>query len=198
MELEGLEGGRKVAGKCGRVILGLALGVMMTWAAAGAESWGQLPLPDSGSSTPNPLTEPTATPGKTLLYSLESQFGRAVAQRGGAGFASWFADDGVILGNGKPPVVGRVAIEKSATWSPANYQLSWTPDGAWMNAAGDSGYTWGHYDGQSKDANGNPVIVGGRYFTVWGKQAGGSWKVELEASANEPPEAGSCCKLPGR
>jgi ketosteroid isomerase-like protein len=187
-----------LAGKYGRVILGLALGAIVAWAAAGAEGWGQLPLPGSGSPAPNPLTEPTATPGKTLLYNLESEFAKTVAQRGGAGFASWFADDGMILGNGKPPVVGRVAIEKSATWAPTNYQLSWTPDGAWMNAAGDSGYTWGHYDGQSKDVNGNPVVVSGRYFTLWGKQVDGSWKVELEASANEPLAAGSCCKLPGR
>lgn len=186
-----------VAGKGWRGVLGLALGTAI-WAVAGSVGWGQLPLPGSGTAAPNPLTDTTATPGKTLLYSLESEFARAVAQRGGAGFASWFADDGMLLGNGKLPVVGKVAIERSATWSPANYQLSWTPDGAWMNAEGDSGYTWGHYEGQSKDANGNPVTVSGRYFTLWGKQSDGSWKVEMDASANEPPAAGSCCKLPGR
>lgn len=185
------------AGKCGRVVLALALGAMM-WAMAGVEGWGQLPLPGSGTPAPNPLTDTTATPGGTLLYSLESEFAKDVAQRGGAGFASWFANDGMILGNGKQPVVGKVAIERNATWSAATYQLTWTPDGAWMNPASDSGYTWGHYEGQSKDANGNPVVVSGRYFTLWGKQGDGSWKVEVDASANEPPEAGSCCKLPGR
>lgn len=186
-----------VAGKCGQLVLALALGVMM-WAMKGVDGWGQLPLPGSGAPAPNPLTDSTATPGKTLLYRLESEFAKDAAERGGAGFASWFADDGMILGNGKPPVVGKVAIESSTKWSPGNYQLSWTPDGAWMNATGDSGYTWGHYEGQSNDANGNLVVVSGRYFTLWGKQADGSWKVELEASADEPPAAGSCCKLPGR
>ncbi|HEV2326342.1 MAG TPA: nuclear transport factor 2 family protein [Terracidiphilus sp.] len=185
-----------MAAKYWRVVLGLAVGSMM-WGMAGTV-WGQLPLPGPGTEAPNPLTDTTATPGKTLLYNLEAQFEKAVTEKGGAGFASWFADDGMILGNGAAPVVGKVAIEQSAAWSPKSYQLTWRPDGAWMNAAADSGYTWGHYDGHSKDANGNPVVVSGRYITLWGKQADGSWKVEMDASANEPPAAGDCCKLPGK
>jgi ketosteroid isomerase-like protein len=44
--------------------------------------------------------------------------------------------------------------------------------------------------------NGNPVTVTGRFITIWRKQADGSWKVELDAGADEPVEAGDCCKLP--
>lgn len=186
--------GSKVAGLCRRAVIGFTL---MAWSAAGVAMWGQLPLPGSGEPAPNPLTDTTATPGKTLLYRLEAEFAKTVAERGGAGFASWFADDGMELGNAKAPVIGKVAIEKTATWSPKNYQLTWTPDGAWMNASGDTGYTWGKYEGHSKDSNGNPVTVSGRYMTVWGKQADGSWKVELDASAERPPAADDCCTLPG-
>lgn len=186
-----------MVGRCRLAVLGTALG-MFVCAGASMAAWGQLPLPGPETETPNPLTDTTTTPGKSLLYRLEADFAKTVAEKGGAGFASWFADDGMTLGNGKPPVVGKVAIEKNAAWSPKDYQLTWTPEGAWMNAAGDSGYTWGHYQGSSKDANGNPVVVTGRYLTVWGKQADGSWKVELDASANEPPAADDCCKLPGK
>lgn len=186
-----------MAGQCGRVVLGLALAAM-TWGLASGTAWGQLPLPGSVPEAPNPLTDTTATPGKTLLYNLEAEFAKTVAERGGAGFASWFADDAVILGNGKAPVVGKVAIEKSAAWSAKNYQLTWTPDGAWMNAAGNSGYTWGRYEGTSKDTNGNPAVVTGRYITMWARQTDGSWKVEMDASADEPPAAGDCCRLPGK
>lgn len=196
------EGGCRVAGQFRRVVLGrlavlgLALGMMASGSAC-ITAWAQLPIPGSEAQTPNPLTDTTATPGKTLLYSLEAEFAKTVAEKGGAGFASWFADDGMTLGNGKAPVVGKVAIEKSAVWSAKDYQLTWTPDGAWMNASGNSGYTWGRYEGRSKDANGNPVVATGRYITVWGKQPDGSWKVELDASANEPP-AENCCSLPGK
>lgn len=179
-----------------KVVLSMALAVM-TWDGAGLTVQAQLPLPGAEQQSPNPLTDTTASPGKTLLYNLEAEFAKAVAERGGAGFAAWFADDAVILGNAKAPVVGKVAIAKNATWSPESYQLTWTPDGAWMNTSGDTGYTWGHYEGRSKDTNGNPMVVSGRYMTVWGKQADGNWKVELDSSNDEPPAAGDCCSLPG-
>src|SRR5271167_4297404 len=55
-------------------------------------------------------------PGKVLLYDLEARFAKDVAQRGGAAFSDWFAEDGVALGNGAAPLIGRVAIAKSANW----------------------------------------------------------------------------------
>jgi len=157
---------------------------------------GQMLEPAAPPAIPNPLADPTMTSGKALLLDLESRFGKDVAARGGAGFASWFAGDGVVLGNGAVPVVGKVAIEKSANWSPQQYQLTWTPTDALMGPSGDMGYTWGHFEGHSKDANGNPVITSGRYITVWRREADGTWKVVLDAGANEPAAGGDCCKLP--
>ena len=148
------------------------------------------------SQAPNPLTDSTVGPGKVILFQLEAEFAKDVAARGGAGFASWFAADGVALGNGAAPLIGNVAIAKSATWSPKDYQLTWTPTDALMGPSGDMGYTWGHYEGHSKDANGNPVVTSGRYITVWRKGPGGQWKVALDAGANDVPAAGDCCKVP--
>jgi ketosteroid isomerase-like protein len=33
-------------------------------------------------------------------------------------------------------------------------------------------------------------------MTIWRKQPDGNWKVVLDAGANEPANAGDCCKLP--
>ena len=175
--------------------------VVMAGLAAGTGSsaaWGQLPEPGSQPAAPNPLSDTTVKPGKMVLFELEARFAKDVAERGGAGFAAWFADDGVALGNGAAPLIGKVAIAKSANWSPKDYQLTWTPTDAMMGPSGDMGYTWGHYDGHSKDANGNPVLTSGRYITMWRKEPDGSWKVVLDAGANEPPGAGDCCKLPAQ
>jgi ketosteroid isomerase-like protein len=147
-------------------------------------------------AAPNPLLDPTVKPGKMLLFDLEARFAKDVAARGGAAFAEWFAEDGVLLGNGAAPVVGRVAVAKTANWKPENYQLTWTPIDALMGPSGDVGYTWSHYEGQSKDSNGNPVSVTGRFITIWRKLPDGNWKVALDAGANEPAAAGDCCKLP--
>jgi len=174
----------------GLVLAGLLASV------APAAAFAQLTFPQEQTAAPNPLTDPTTKPGKVLLFDLEARFAKDVLERGGAAFADWFAEDGVALGNGQQPVVGRVAIVKSATWLPKDYQLTWTPTDAQMGPSGDIGYTWGHFEGRSKDAGGNPIKQTGRYITIWRKQADGRWKVALDAGANEPAEAGDCCKLP--
>ena len=176
------------------ILCGVVLaGVMVAPCAV----FGQLAFPGAAAAAPNPLTDPTVKPGKMLLFDLEARFAKDVAEKGGEGFAAWFADDGVTLGNGAAPVVGKAAIEKSTNWSPRDYQLTWTPTDAVMGPSGDIGYTWGHFEGRSKDANGNPVTTTGRYITIWRKQADGGWKVVLDAGSNEPADAaGDCCKLP--
>ena len=179
-------------------------------AAAGAAPQTSLPQPGTsdlgfglgltpglGSQpTVNPLTQPTLTPGMIHLMELETQFAAAVAAGGGKAFASWFTEEGVTLGNGRPPVIGREAIAAQAQWDPKDYQLTWTAQGAEMGPSNDMGFTWGHYDGTGKDAHGQPVTHSGRYMTVWKKMPDGSWKVTLDASAEEPPDPGSCCTLP--
>jgi ketosteroid isomerase-like protein len=148
------------------------------------------------STSSNPLTQPTLTPGVLLLLELEGRFSKAVAAGGGKAFGSWFTDDAVTLNNGRPAVLGHSAIAAQAQWDPKDYQLSWVAQGAQMGPSNDMGFTWGHYEGRSKDKNGEPVVITGRYFTVWKKLPDGSWKVALDASANEPPTAGECCSLP--
>ena len=185
---------KNVTGTWKKIVFGLVLSV--TVVAATPLALGQLLEPGAKSAAPNPLSDPTVKPGKMLLFDLESRLAKDVLERGGAAFADWFAEDGVSLGNGQPPVVGRVAIVKSANWSPQAYQLVWTPTDAAMGPSGDMGYTWGHFEGRSKDANGNPVVTTGRYMTIWRKQPDGNWKVVLDAGANEPLNAGDCCKLP--
>lgn len=181
----------------GRGSKAIWFGILILALTGSAGLTAQVLQPGTPSTTPNPLADSTMNPGKILLFDLEARFAKDVAEKGGAGFAEWFADDGVTLGNGVAAVVGKVAIEKSTTWSPRDYQLTWTPTDAVMGPSGDMGYTWGHFEGHSKDANGNPVTTSGRYMTIWRKQSDGAWKVVLDAGANEPAAGGDCCKLPG-
>jgi ketosteroid isomerase-like protein len=160
-------------------------------AASGYDGFGQNPGIIS-----NPLSQPTLTPGALVLLELEGRFSKAVAEGGGKAFGNWFAEDGVTLNNGKPAILGRTAIAAQAQWDPKTYQLSWTPQGAQMGPSNDMGFTWGHYEGRSRDKNGEPLVISGRYFTVWKKLPNGTWKVALDASADEPPATGECCTLP--
>jgi len=180
-----------------RSFIGTAVFAALSLNLAPRVAVGQLLIPDANAqAAPNPLNDVTFKPGKAFLYDLEARFAKDVLEHGGAGFATWFAEDGVALGNGEAPKIGKVAIAKSANWDPKVYQLTWTPTDAVMGPSGDMGYTWGHFEGQSKDANGNPVTIKGRYMTIWRKEPNGEWKVVLDAGANEPVGAGDCCKLP--
>ena len=153
-------------------------------------------LGQSSSAISSPLTQPTLSPGAIMLMELEGRFSQAVAAGGGKAFSTWFTDDAVTLNNGKPAVLGRTAIAAQAQWDPKTYQLTWTPQGAQMGPSNDMGFTWGHYTGHAKDKSGNPIERSGRYMTVWKKQSDGSWKVEMDASNDEPAQKEDCCKLP--
>jgi ketosteroid isomerase-like protein len=180
------------------VAAGVALQLLLALVCLTQASRAQVlaPGPALSAETANALANTSIQPGKALLFDLEAKFAQATAEGGGKAFAAWFAEDGVSLGKGQPPVHGREAIAKQATWSPKSYQLLWTPTDAMMSPGGDMGYTWGHYEGHSRDADGNSNVTTGRYLTIWRKELDGTWKVVLDASSDEPAGAGDCCRLP--
>lgn len=174
----------------------VAVGEGMAQQLPGTIPGQTVPSGNSGYRIISPLTLPVLTPGVVELMELEGRFQEAVAAGGGKVFSEWFADDAVVLNNGKPAILGRGAITAQAQWDPKSYQLTWNPQGAQMGPSNDMGFTWGHYDGKSINPDGHPTVTSGRYFTVWRKSKDGVWKVILDASANEPPGAGDCCSLP--
>jgi ketosteroid isomerase-like protein len=179
------------------IALGLVLSLFLPGRQSGAQVLAASPVdPAVAASAPNPLADTTMKPGKAILFDLEAKFAKSTADGGGKAFATWFAEDGVSLANGQAPVHGREAIARQATWLPKDYQLLWTPTDAVMSPTGDMGYTWGHYEGRSRDTDGNPKVTTGRYLTVWRKEPDGSWKVVLDSSSDEPVGAADCCKLP--
>ncbi len=171
---------------------GLLIGVM-----ASAQVPGGVPgtVPETSKYTMIvPAVQPKVSAGQLVLIELESKFAQSVAEGGGRAFATWFAEDAVTLSNGKPAVRGRGAIAQSANWTPTEYALTWTPQGVEMGAANDMGFTWGHYEAKSMGRDGKPVVLKGRYITIWKKQADGAWKVAMDASAEEPA-GDDCCTV---
>jgi ketosteroid isomerase-like protein len=185
-----------------RYVSVVTLGLLLACATARPIA-AQMPTPSAGldglgqkGPVVSPLTQPTLSPGVILLMELEGRFAQEVAAGGGKAFAEWFAEDAVVLNNGQPATLGRGAIAAQAQWDPKVYQLTWAPQGAQMGPSNDMGFTWGHYEGHSKDRNGKPVVISGRYMTVWKKMPDGSWKVAMDASSNEPAQAAECCTVP--
>jgi len=170
--------------------------VVIVFSVFALGAWAQMPLDAGGrrSAAVLPFGQMPVAAGVMELMALDARFSQETLKGGGKAFASWFAPDALTLNNKQTPVLGKTRISASANWEPQNYQLSWVPTGGKMGPSNDMGYTWGHYEGRSKDLNGQPVVLEGRYITVWMKQSNGEWKVELDASAEEP--AADCCALP--
>jgi ketosteroid isomerase-like protein len=164
-----------------------------------ATSWShaqlQVPAATPADNSNSVLTDPTFHANAQVLLDADKRFAADVAQGGGAAFVSWFAPDAVTLNNKKAVVQGKTAIAAQANWKPADYQLTWAPEGARIGQHGEMGITWGHYQGHSKDNQGNLLVTSGRYLTVWEKDTSGQWKVLADSSNEAPAEDESCCSI---
>lgn len=166
------------------------------WCAVPAHAQLQLGAPShSGAPTATALTDPGYDASIQPLLEADQRFSADTKAGGGKACLAWFATDAVTLSNGKPVVQGKAAIGRNTDWDPKNYQLSWVPEGGRMGPSGDMGVTWGTYNGQARDHQGNPVVTSGRYITVWKKDTPGQWKVLLDASNEAPPENNACCSI---
>jgi ketosteroid isomerase-like protein len=165
--------------------------------AATLTAHAQLQVPSAAApiSNPSALTDPTFHADVQPLLDADKLFAAEVLQGGGAVFASWFADDAITMSNKQAVEQGKSAIASGTTWKPADYQLIWSPDGARMGPHGEMGITWGHFEGHTKDNQGNLVVTHGRYLTVWEKDKSGRWKVLADTSNEAPAEKDSCCSI---
>lgn len=138
---------------------------------------------------PVPHLTVSASPKATAstLKQLEGEFMKAAAEKGSAGYLSYYADDAVELPNGGPIISRKVNIAPGMAFlDDKNNQLIWSPVGADISASGDLGYTFGTFEFHSKDKDGNASVEHGKYTSIWKKQNDGSWKVVLDMGNSGP------------
>ena len=98
-----------------------------------------------------------------------------------AAYATFFAEDGMQLDDGKETVdEGLAAIMKDYENIPSGTSVSWVPMGSGMAESGDLAYTWGRWSNVVIDENGVMVDTYGKYVTIWKKQDDGEWKIALD------------------
>ena len=100
------------------------------------------------------------------------------------GFIKFFADDGI--GFGPHPERTREKLMKlPPPTGPRKVVFNWAPMFGDISAAGDLGYTTGPVLYTDVTANPRPPRHG-RYFSVWQKQADGTWKVAVDMGVAPP------------
>ena len=95
-----------------------------------------------------------------------------------------YADDNLFKPEeGRLPIVGKKALEEHYAGKEGTKDISWAPFTAVASTSGDMGYTMGNWKYASAD-----TTEYGFYYTIWKKQADGSWKWTVDGGNNMPSE----------
>lgn len=138
--------------------------------------------PDSG-STPSAGSTSSPAQAREELMEADRAFARDTAKKGSEAWVAWFAQDGMIVPAEGPLTPGREAVRQrvASFLDDPDLVFTWEPELADVAAAGDMGWTVGHYRAELKRAGEEPRVQTGRYLTVWRRQADGNWKVVVDA-----------------
>jgi ketosteroid isomerase-like protein len=118
------------------------------------------------------------------LLAADTSFSEMSQARGAAeAFYSYLSTNALSLPAGEQPIRGRLAIRESLAG--VTGVLRWHPQEADVAGSGDLGYTWGTFEYQSKDSDGQVKVGYGKYVTVWRKE-NRSWKAVLDCGNSNP------------
>ena len=121
------------------------------------------------------------------LVQTERLFARTCGEKGiRASFLEFFADDAIAFL--PEPANYKAAVKNRPAPDPRLVTLEWEPQAGGVASSGDIGYTTGPSVRTDNTAPGKPVHYG-LYFSVWKKQAGGTWKVAVDIGVSTPAQS---------
>ena len=120
--------------------------------------------------------------GKKAMIETDNAFSDLSRKRGAnAAFLTYLAEDAVVLQQGSYPVEGKDKIRETIFSAPdTGYILTRKPSFAYVSKSGDLGYTYGIFEVQTTDKEGNPALLKGTYLSIWKKDENGNWKMVLD------------------
>jgi len=118
------------------------------------------------------------------------QWNAAAAAKDADAFASFYADDAVLMLEQAPDARGKEALRTTigTMMEDPAFALSFEPDRVVAARSGDLAYETGTYSMTISGPEGNPLTQVGHYAVVWQKQADGNWKAEVDVPVSDPPE----------
>jgi ketosteroid isomerase-like protein len=120
---------------------------------------------------------------QAAMVAAERAFVQLAAEKGFRdSFYRYFAPDGIAFG--PHPFRTRVALERQPS-SPGPMGAIWAPVWGDISQAGDLGWNTGPLLFEARPAQNRPERHG-MFFSVWEKQADGSWLVVLDLGSDTP------------
>lgn len=133
---------------------------------------------------------------RAALLKADQEWSAAASSGDVERIVGYWTDDARVYSPGEAVVAGKAAIREMVAGSMKipGFRISWTPKEAVVGSGG-LGYTTGENRIEMSDSAGKPVVMVGRYATVWRKEADGRWRCVIDMW-NEGPAAGSAGVTP--
>jgi uncharacterized protein (TIGR02246 family) len=152
---------------------------------------GALILAACSADAPQPVEPPdTRAVDEAAIRDAIEEWSAAAEAKDAETFASFYADDGVLLLEAAPDVRGIAALREgiAGMMQDPDFALSFAPDDVVVARSGDLAYETGTYTLTMSGPEGEPVTQKGHYVDVWKKNAQGEWKVAVDAPVSDPSE----------
>ncbi len=132
----------------------------------------------------------TRAEDEAAIHAAVIEWSASAQAKDADAFASFYAEDGVLMLEDAPDVSGREALREAigGMMQDPNFDLSFEADKVVASRSGDLAYETGTYSLTMSDPEENPATEKGHYVVVWQKQADGVWKVVVDAPVSDPPE----------
>ena len=132
----------------------------------------------------------STTADAAAIKARSERWSKAGSVKDSASFASFYADDAILLNSGVPAAKGKDAIR--AAWkdmlSDPNSKLVFASSRIDVSSSGDMASTTGSYTmTMTNPKTKKPVEDKGSYLTVYKKQADGNWKAIEDVASSEIP-----------
>ena len=101
---------------------------------------------------------------------------------------SYWTDDAVVIPPGQPAVKGKEALRKfvEESFKIPGFSISWRSSDLRFSPDGKLAYMYGENMTNMHDSTGNKVSIPGRGYSIWRKEADGSWKCVVDIFNNPP------------
>jgi len=133
----------------------------------------------AGAAESPPAQEDLLAEARPVIEAANADWVPAMKRKDAKAIASFYAQDGVLVGPGGRAVQGRDAVEKSyADGMTASFHFlrgGLVQDGVVL-VPGPMIYEWGHADIEI-ERDGKVIRNAGNYLTVWKRDASGAWKI---------------------
>jgi uncharacterized protein (TIGR02246 family) len=152
---------------------------------------GALALAGCVAEAPAPAEPPdTRAADEAAIHAAVKEWSAAAQAKDADEFASFYADDGILMLENAPDAHGIAALREgiSGMMQDPNFNLSFAADKVEVARSGDLAYETGSYTRTMSDPEGRPTTQKGHYVDIWKKDADGGWKVAVDAPVSDPPE----------